>query len=150
MDDKYQSGLLDNMKIQNPKRLRIEDFTEEEREMISKIAFVMNSSFSSLFDLANKRITLRENISASVREFNVTVDAQGNPRNAVFLNLDDVLANQLVEGVQVIDAYSTDGVTRPTAGVFVDWSPNKSGININFVKGIPENKEFTIKLVIYN
>jgi len=66
------------------------------------------------------------------------------------LNLDVTLQSQLVEGVQVIDVFATDGVTLPNAGVFVDWSPSKTGIIVNSIKGLPANVEFTIKLVIYN
>lgn len=137
------------MQLPTPKRIRIEDFSEEERELISKLAFAINGSISTLFDLGNKRISFADNIAATIASFQVTVDSDGVPTNPISLTQNSKVANLVVQGVFVIDVLSADG-TIPEAGVFVSWSSNKTGITINKIKGLTSNKQFLVKLIMIN
>jgi hypothetical protein len=138
------------MKIFDFKRLRIEDYQEEMRPLIEKLAFPINDGFQTLYQALTKRLTFSENIASTINEFVVSVDSSGTPRNNIFIKLTNDLP---VEGIQVIKVTPLDGVF-PSSGLGITWSQTTkqriNGIIINNIQGLPANKNFAIKVLVIN
>lgn len=100
-----------------------------------------------MYSALNNRITFRDNISATIAEFTVTVDASGTPRNNTSFKL---LNNQtVVEGLIVVNVSgASDPTTLPTSGLAISYVRNESNINIQNIKGLQPDKSYRVKVIV--
>ena len=133
-------------KISSYRRLMEQDFPDD-AELIKKLGITVNASFEELYSALNNRLTVKENLSATMLEFTVSVNASGVPNNKTTFKLQN--GQTTVEGLIVIDAYGTNDPTLlPTAGIFVHFARNENNINIQNIKGLPANVPFTVKVIV--
>lgn len=129
------------------KRIFKTDYQQEYQNLVEQLSYTINNGFEVLYDLANKKISLKDNIFCSIKEFDVTVAADGTPLSTLGINLTQV-GN--VEGVTVLSAINT---TNPSAyvqgGIHVSFTPSNTSIQINNIKGLIPGNNYRIKLVIF-
>jgi len=73
------------MKLGSFKRLMKQDYDSTFQPLVEKLSFSINSAIESLFDALNKKLTLKDNFSATVKTFDVRVDATGAPQAITFI-----------------------------------------------------------------
>ncbi len=134
------------MKLQTPYRLVKEDFTDEEKPLVDKLNNPVNVNIEQLYELAKKNVSIRDNISCTVKTFNILVNEKGVPRTPVSVKLDK---NTSVIGTQVISANSSIQNVFPLSTPFVTGSKNGDQYNILHIAGLPNNNVFSITIVIY-
>lgn len=138
------------MKLQDFKRIRFEDFSEEEQNLIEKLAFPINDNFESVYEALQSRLTFGDNVASTSNEFTTSVDANGVPRNNIFIKLSN---NLIVQGLLPIKVVPLDNVF-PLGGVGLTYQQTTtqgiSGIIISNIQGLPPLKNFTIKVLVIN
>ena len=135
------------MKLPSLTRLYKGDFKQEFQELVDKMGGIINENTERLYELGNKKISLRDNVLCTVRDFVVQVDANGVPLTRTTVALDAI---GKVEGVSVIytAANRVTGV-YPTNQPFIGYTPQASSINIDVIKGLSTGYEWTIRIIIW-
>jgi len=133
-------------KLSSYRRLLEQDFPDDS-ELVKKLGITINSSFDELYNALNNRLTIRDNLSATIAEFTVTVNAAGTPRNNTSFKL---LNNQtVVEGLLVISVSgASDPTVLPTSGLAISYVRSESNINIQNIKGLQPDKSYRVKVIV--
>lgn len=137
------------MKLPSFKRLYDQDFKEEDKDLIRQLAVSINSGIEVLYEALNKKVSMRDNVSCTVKDFTVTVDSAGKPLNRTSFSLD--ASNVTIDGCQVIRATNnSNSAVFPSAGIFLTFTQTNSGVEIQHVTGIPANNQFTLRVIAYH
>lgn len=136
------------MKLPSFLRLNKGDYDEENREVVGKMADSLNPSIEPLYNLANNRISLIDNVACVVKDITVTVGSDGIPLTATGIALGTIV--QKVLGSEVIYALNqTSATVYPTAQPFITFTQNGSTFEVNHVAGLPANNQFLLRVVVY-
>lgn len=133
-----------------PSFLRINkgDYPQESRNIVDRLAGSLNIAIESLFNLANRRISLRDNIACKVVDITLTVDANGFPLNPSIITLDQFVP--IADGSYVEFARNlTNRLVYPTGQPFISFTQNGSQFEINHVTGLPANNQFLLRVIIW-
>lgn len=139
------------MKLPSFKRLNTKDYKEEFKDLIDKLSLSLNQGIESLYDAVNKKLTLRDNISCTVKDITVIVDSSGLPTADLIFALGNSLR---IDGVSVIRVENkTNPETYPSNGVFATYTQSgditTNKITINHITGLTAGNEYSIRIVIY-
>jgi hypothetical protein len=134
------------MKLPSYRRIFKTDYAEQYQELVDKLAVSINYGFDTLYDALNQKLTFQENFLATISEFNVTVNASGNPSQRTQFKLS---GNQTsVQGLIVINCFPVnDANALPTSGIFISFNKSENFININNIKGLQPNVLYTLKVL---
>lgn len=133
------------MRINNFKRIIKEDYSEEDQELIDKLAFSINPLMEQLSNVFNKGIDF-ENLNQQVVTFEVELSS-GKPKAATQLSVS--LRTKPI-GLVVIRAenLSLNG-TFPTAAPFITYGISNNNLVVNHVAGIPDNTRYRLTAIVY-
>jgi len=129
-------------KIDNVKRIIVEDFQDDHRDTVGKIADNYNYFAEQVTNTINGRLD-EENFSSQIINIQVTTDANGFPvgddRFAGITNL---------AGTQVINATNLTNVNIfPTGTPFITYEVIGSGLyKIRHISNLPVGSRFQIKV----
>lgn len=130
------------------RRLNKQDYQTEYQKLVDQLASSLNIAIDSLNGAVNKNISLTDNIAGTLKDINVTVDANGLPTSATQFSL--TVANQKIIGTQVIYAQNTaNSAIYPTGGIFISFTQTTTGILINNITGLPSGQPFLIRVMAY-
>lgn len=135
------------MKLPTYKRIRIEDFSEEERMLIEKLALSINDGFSNVYDALNNKLTFRDNFAGTAKEFTVSTDVNGTPTGTTEIRLDSITP---VFGFNIIFVnHVSNPNIYPNSAVQIFGVQNKNIFRINKVTGLPANQSFNIRVQVF-
>jgi len=136
------------MRLPNYLRLNKVDYPEETKPVIDRLAGSLNPSIESLYNLANNRISLSDNIACVVKDIIVIVGSDGIPLTSIGIALGTTV--QKVLGSQVLYALNqTSDTVYPTAQPFITFTQNGSTFEVDHIAGLPANNQFLLKVVVY-
>lgn len=136
------------MRTPNFRRLFTTDFAEEQKELVDKLAFVLNGGIQVLYDALNKKISQTDNIDCHVTDVEVTVDVLGIPTSSTIFTLADKTRN--IQGMVVQRAENlTNTSVYPSSGIFITYQQVQTGVQIQHVTGLPANNRFKLRIVAY-
>lgn len=136
------------MKLSSFKRLDKADFDEQYKDLIDKLAFILNNDIQTLYDVLNRKASLADNILCTIKDVPVTVDENGIPKNTAQFQIDN--AGMRVLGCTVITATNgTNSNTYPTGAPFISFTPSANQIQINHVTGLQANNNYTLKIIAW-
>jgi len=136
------------MKLPSYRRLYKTDYEETYQALVEKLAVSINYGFDTLYDALNQKLTFEDNFSSTISEFTVTVGSDGAPLQKTQFKL--TKSQTTVQGVIVLDCYGTKTNDLPTSGVFISFEKNENFININNIKGLRPNIQYTVKVLALN
>lgn len=140
------------MKIPSYKRINIEDFSDEEQQLVQKLASTLNISIDTLYSGLNNRLNFKDNFDSTQKTFNIQVDTNGNPISPTGFKLNTI--NNTIPravGSLVINALNTtNSDVYPTGGIFISFTQNQDVITINNITGLPSGYVFQITVIIFN
>jgi hypothetical protein len=137
------------MKLPSFKRLITQDFDKEYQKLIEQLGGTINDAFNQVFFALNKRLTFKDNISATVRDVQVQVDTEGTPLSNTTFGLD--VKNTPVIGCMVIQATNlTNSAIYPEGSVFISFTQIDNNILINNIKGLQEGYFWSIRVIAIN
>lgn len=131
------------MQLSNVKRIIVEDFKQEDREVVAKLATILNSFMDEVIQLSRKNIDY-DNLNRNVITFDVAVDANGMPIgvNQINTNLRTYRGKNILD-VQSLKVGSPNVISTP----YLDCTPQGSGIvKINRIFGLPVNVKVRITI----
>lgn len=135
------------MKLPNFRRLFKTDFKEEFQDLIDQLSVSINIGIENLYEALNRKLTFKDNFSCSVKDITVKVDDTGKPKTSIVLPLD---ISGKVDGLIVL--YAINNTTRDryvSSGIHVSWTQTQNGLNINNIKGLLADDEYSLRLVIF-
>lgn len=131
------------------KRLTKQDYKEDDRDLVDRLSVSLNIGIETLYQLANKRISLTDNIAAVVKSFEIRVNAQGTPISGV-TNVSVGTTLTSIVGTTILRAQNTENSSiYPTGSPFISFTQNGNSIDINNVAGLPANNTFLLTIVIW-
>jgi len=132
------------MKLNNLKRIVVEEFPQDQQALVEKLAFSLNPMLDQLTTAFNKNIDF-DNLNQEILEFVVEVDANGRPRVATELRSN---LRTRVRGYTVIRAQNENpNGPLPTSTPLISYNQNESGVRITGVTGIPANNKFRLTVI---
>ena len=135
------------MKLPNWKRLYENDFEAQFKKLVSQLAASINIGMENLYGALNNNISLKDNISCTVKTLSLEVNAVGTPTSTTTFQLDK---SGTVLGITVLKATNlTDSSIYPSSGIFVSWTQTQTGILINNITGLQSNQNYQLTLVAY-
>lgn len=135
------------MKLPLFRRLFKTDFRQEFQDLVDQLSVSINVGIENLYDALNRKLSLRDNILCTVKELDITANADGTPTTTSIIQLD--IAGR-IDGVVVLSALNiTNANIYPTSGVFVSWTQTQNGILINNITGLPAGQRFKVKMVAF-
>lgn len=135
------------MKLPTYKRLQTADFDTEYKELIDGLGFSVNDGIGVLFDALNRKVSLKDNIAASVKDVELSVDSAGQVVNGGIFNV-DIPGPYL--GLEIMKADNlTNSAIYPTAAPWATWNVVTNGIQIIHVSGLPAKNNFKLRVLIW-
>lgn len=135
------------MRLPNFRRIFKADYEVEMQAFVEQLAQTLNSSFEVLYDLANKKISIRDNVLCSVRDVDVIVDATGRPTTTTSMGLD---GSGKVEGLLVIRAENiTSATTYPEGCPFITFTPQENSVLFNNITGLQANYKYRLRVIAF-
>ena len=68
------------MKLKSFRRIITQDFDKEYQKLIEQISSPINNAFNELYFTLNGRVSLQDNVYCTVKDLDITVDSNGNPK----------------------------------------------------------------------
>lgn len=129
-------------RIDNVKRIKIEDFPADQQELGSRIAEVYNFFAEQVTNVLNGNVDF-ENLNENILTFEVTVNSSGTP-----IDNNRFLSSTGLQGVTVIRAINlTNSINFPTGTPFVSFTASGTGVyTINNISNLPANNKFRLTL----
>lgn len=137
------------MKLQGYKRIVKEDYDKKDQDIVSKLAYSINTAFDSVFQAINKNLTISDNLNMMFIDITgVRVDANGVP-NAP-LQLKYTLPTNC-KGLQVINlTNNTSSNVTPTQTPFVSFTQaSPSLLKISNITGLVADSSYSLTLIAY-
>ena len=130
-------------KLQIPKKLRVEDFDQDDQALISKIAFVYNVFADEVYNTLNKNIDY-DNLNRQFVTISVSIDNTGKLINPPQIK---TLLNGRVRGLNVLNAINLiDSSIYPTTAPFISWTINSDILTILNITGLQNNSQYSLSL----
>lgn len=130
------------MKLSTVKRLRTEDFEQDNYLLISKLSEILNPFFEQIVSGLNKNIDF-DNLNQELLNVTVKVDATGKPTTTTQYKTS---LKTRVKGLTCIRAYNDK--SYPTTAPFVSFTQSNDLLTIQHVTGLPSNTEFILTLIV--
>lgn len=134
------------MKIPGFTRITKSDFAKEMQDLVEKLGNIINRNTEVIYELANKKVSIRDNILCSVRDVTIQVDASGIPLTPTSAALD---TSGTVDGVTVINVQSNSTNVFPTTQPFIAYTPKSESINIDKVTGLLPGYTWFLRIIIW-
>ena len=127
-------------RLTNVQRIIIEDFQDEDRDTVSKLANILNYFMTQTTDIVNGRLDY-ENINKQLVTFDVTVDASGKPIQTTNFTAEAGLVGGTVLRAQNL----TNSAVFPLGQPFISFSPIQSGLyRVNNISGLQPNNKYRL------
>jgi hypothetical protein len=122
------------------------DYAEEERALVNKLALSVNSGFESLYQALSRKLTFGDNIQASIKEIDVSIDATGKPIISTTFKLDDPLMK--VSGVIILSCTNLNNASSyPSTAPFIFWTQTSTGIQVDNIAGLNIGPTYRLRVL---
>jgi hypothetical protein len=130
-------------KMQIPKKIRVEDFSGDNKEVIEKIAFMFNPFADEVYRLMDGNLDTT-NLNRQIVDVTVKFDNTGV---LVAQPQIKVTTNGRIRGLNVISANNTiNPDTYPSSAPFVSFTTNSNILTVLHVSGLQNNSEYKLVL----
>lgn len=133
-------------KIELPKKIRAEDYPQDQQSIISKLSDPFNDLADSFYNALTKSLDF-SNMNRDLVQVNVVIDGTGKVSNLPQVRFN--LRSGAPKGVTCVRAFnSVNPNIFPTSSPFVNWTATNTPntIQILSVTGLPVNSQFILTL----
>jgi uncharacterized protein YuzE len=133
----------------NIRRIRAEDFSAEDRELINKLSFSLNEFMDQTIFVLDGKVDFR-NLNQQIVDVNIKASAT-NETDGTIINPPSIKTSVKgkVIGVLVINASNRiNPAIIPRSQPFVQFTIGTDRVDILKVSGIQNNSEYTLKLLL--
>lgn len=130
------------MQLNNVRRIVVEDYKQDHRETVAKLAEILNSFMEEVTQLSQGNIGI-ENLTRNIVKFDLIVDALGNPMGVSQMNI----GLSSYSGKNIIDIQSLSGGANVISAPYLDCSYQGNGlVKIHRFLGLPPGKKVRITI----
>lgn len=128
------------MQLSNVRRIVVEDFKQEDRETVGKLAEIINSFMEEVVDLSQGKVDF-DNLNRKLVKADFTLDAQGKPIGVSQINT----GLQTYQGNKIINVQSLVGGDNVISSPYLDCTFQGNGlVKINKFTGLPTGKKIRV------
>lgn len=132
-------------KMQIPQKLRTEDFSSDEQDLIGKIANVLNQPLEEIYNILNGNIDFT-NLSRQLSTVDVVMNSVGKIDNPPQVK---ITLKSRVNGINVISAVNLlNPGAYPTSTPFVSYNINGNILTILNITGLQASSQYRLTLEI--
>ncbi len=136
-------------KLSSYRRIVKNDYQDEFKPLIDQLSVSINNGFDTLYNALNGKLNFYDNISSTIAEVKISVDAGGFPLQKTQFKLSGNNTN--VEGILVLNAIGYNNSSLyPTSGLAVSYSSASGLVTIDNIKGLEPNKVYLVKFLVIN
>ena len=126
--------------LTNVQRIIIEDFQEEDRDTVAKLANILNYYMTQNTDILNGRLG-HENMNRRLVKIEVTVDGNGVPTQSTTFSTE----SGVLGGVVLSARNLTNSVVPANFTPFITFTPIQAGLyKISNIKGLVANNKYQL------
>jgi hypothetical protein len=130
------------MQLSNARRIVVEDFKQEDRESVGKLAEIINPFIDEVTELSQGNVGI-ENLTRNFVKIDITVDANGKPMGVSQIQT----GLTSYTGKNIIDVQSLSGGDNVVSTPYLDCSPSGTGlVKINKITGLPAGKKVRVTI----
>lgn len=130
------------MQISNVRRIIVEDYKEEDRDTVGKLATVINSFMDEVTTLSRNKVDY-DNLNRTLIVVDISTDVNGNPKNLGQINT----KLTSYSGNKIVNVQSLQGGDNVTSAPWLDCSYQGNGlVRVNRIFGLPANKKVRISI----
>lgn len=135
------------MKLSTFKRIAIEDFDSQYKDLISKLSYSINPFAEEVVQALDNDLNIQDNFTQKTTTISVKVDSSGSP--TPILQFKTNLGSNC-NGIQCVRAInSTNKLVYPTSQPFISYTESNGIITVNNITGLPVNNQFSLTLILY-
>jgi len=132
-------------RVNNLKRITVEEFAEEDQETVGKLAVALNPFLEQVSNAFNKNIDF-DNLNQEIIQVEVTVGSDGKPVSPTEVR---VSLRTRPRGLVVIRAENLSGTASfPTGTPFITYDFSGSNVRILHVAGIPAGRKYSLSMLV--
>lgn len=134
------------MKLPGYRRIMTEDYSQEQKELIEKLASTLNISFENIYSALNNKLTFADNYAAIIKEVEISVNADGTPKQnlTIPVTYEGRTLSVMVGSVQNLTSQNSYPVSAP----FVTFIQSGKNVIIQHFTGLQANNTYRVKLII--
>lgn len=130
------------------KSLQSSDFDPQYKDLIDKLALILNNDIQGLYNTLQRSASLKDNLLCIVKDVPVVVDSDGNTVNSANFAID--IPNMRVRGCEVIRAVNIiNSNTYPTGAPFINFTPGTQQVTIDHVTGLRPGDQWTLTVLAW-
>lgn len=134
-------------KLQSYKRIITSDYQTEDQELIEQLGASLNDVIDDHQNLLSGKITLRDNIFCTVKDVELTVDANGGTGNTrIGLNTN----NQVIGTLVILATNLTNSSIYPVSAPFISFTQLEKSLLLNNITGLPPGYRWRLRIVAWN
>lgn len=136
-------------KIEAPKRIRAEDYSADDRNLVTALGNSINDFFENVYQTLSGNIDF-DNLAQSIVEVEIKRDSAVLPASSL-KSMPQVKTglNRKIRGIQCIAAFRTDSSGSPESQPFITFTINSTNIiTIQKVTGLQDNSTYTLRLLL--
>lgn len=131
-------------RVPDLKRVTVEDFRSEDRPLVKKLAFIINSFHEQVRSALNKNIDF-ENLNQEVRTLSFTTGEDGQPLNTLSFRSN---MNSRVQGMLTVRTVITSNNTAFQAQKpEISWSQDGNLVTLTFIGGLAANTGYQLTIL---
>lgn len=135
------------MKLPLYKRIFKTDFAQEYQGLVEQLSASLNSGIETLYDLTNKKISLRDNVACTVKDFDVMVNAAGIPMATTSVSLD---VPGRVDGISVIRCDNLkNSAVYPTGQPFITFTQTGQAVIVSQIAGLQSGQMWRLRVIVW-
>lgn len=134
------------IKLPNFRRIFRTDYAEEFQALVEKLSVTINQGLEVLYDLSNKKISLRDNILCTVKEVSVDMGSNGIPKATTGFTID--IPGRIL-GIDILYLRDNTNGFYPTSAPFITFTQDDNIIFINHITGLQAGSNYTMRVVAY-
>ncbi len=134
-------------KLPGYRRIMKQDYAPDQQEFVEKIAVSINNGFETIYDALNKKLTLSENLSSTIKDVELEVNSSGVPTKLTVFTVDFDGRVALIM-IGKLDNLSNSQVF-PTQAPFITYRQSDKNVTIQHVTGLQPGYVYRIKVVAF-
>jgi hypothetical protein len=132
-------------KLPSWRRILEQDYPQKYQDLIQQMSIPLNYGIEVLYNLLNGKLTFKDNIASTIKEFDVQVDANGKPQNKITIKK---ASDDRIEGLIVVRAQNlTNSTTYPSTGIFITYTETTNTIIIDHITGLQTGNLYRINII---
>lgn len=131
-------------RIPDLKRVTVEDFSQEDRPLVKKLAFIINSFHEQVRSALNKNIDF-ENLNQEIKTINFTTGDNGQPLNT--LNFKSLLSSRVTGMLVVRSIITSNNTAFQAVKPEISWSQDAGLVSITFIGGLAPNTSYQLTIL---